>query len=368
MKIGLDARQLANPNTGVGSYVYNLIRELAIIDNKNQYVLFVNSLSGENLSRLNLPANFSFSLVPIFPIDKLQDQFGLVKAMRKLGLDVFHSMHHDVVPLLAGVPVVATVHDIAPMDFYNPSRAHRIFYRFFSQLAFAKARFLICVSVSTGKRVVNYFPSCANKWAPIYLGSDRYFNKCDDFEGANLVANRLGVQSPFILYVGSFARRKNLTNMLLAFTTVQQVMPELHFVIAGRPSGRDDVFPLELPSNVIVTGEISKQELRSLYNQAELLLFATLYEGFGVPIIEAMSCGCPVVTSSATSLPELGGDAAVYASPNHPEIIAKLVLQVLQQGVLREQMIQKGFEQVVKFDWKVMARRTIEVYQKVVMG
>jgi len=138
----------------------------------------------------------------------------------------------------------------------------------------------------------------------------------------------------------------------------------VQFVIVGGPSGRDDVIPAELPAGVVMTGQVSKRELRALYNTAELLLLTTLYEGFGVPVIEAMACGCPVVTSPVTSLPEVGGDAALYAAPDQPEEIAAQALRLLNEKGLREVMIEKGLKQVLQFNWEDTARGVLQVYQE----
>jgi len=364
IRIGLDARELARPDTGIGNYVFNLVQALAAVDDKNQYFLFINAGGEDYLHKLALPANFCPVQVPVFPIDKLQDQFGLVRALRRFRLRVFHVTHHDVTPLLAKVPLIVTVHDIAPMDCPNPSWLHRLYYRLFSRLALSRAHHLLCVSTSTGQRVEQRFPFCRGKWSTVYEGRDPYFQVCDDPQGFLGLSDRLGIRPPFMLYVGSFARRKNLTNMIHAFSMVKRSRPEVQFVIVGGPSGRDDVIPTELPAGVVMTGQVSKRELRALYNRAELLLFTTLYEGFGVPVIEAMACGCPVVTSPVTSLPELGGEAVLYAAPNRPDEIAYQALRILNDKGLRQVMIARGLKRGLQFSWEDMACRVLQAYQQ----
>lgn len=364
MRIGLDVRELARPDTGIGSYVLNLVQALAAIDEQNEYFLLVSVEDKSHVNNLDLPANPLWVCVPVFPVDKLQDQIGLVRATRGLDLDVFHVAHHDATPLLSSVPLVVTVHDIAPMDFPNPSGAHHIFYRIFSSLALRRADYLLCDSTNTGQRVEQYFPFCAGKWSTAYPGCDPYFEVCDD-PGVFLgLSDRIGVRQPFMLYVGSFTRRKNLTNMIHAFSIVKSSRPELQFVIVGGPSGRDDVIPAELPGGVVIAGRVSQRELRALYNRAELMLFTTLYEGFGVPMIEAMACGCPVLTSPVTSLPELGGEAVLYAAPDRPEEIAAQALRILKEQGLREAMIEKGLKQASQFDWEDTARCVLQIYQQ----
>jgi glycosyltransferase involved in cell wall biosynthesis len=196
----------------------------------------------------------------------------------------------------------------------------------------------------------------------VHLGHDPYFQICDSSHTLSDLSSRLGIRRPFLLYVGSFARRKNLPNMIDAFAMTRKRRPEVQFVIVGGPSGRDDVFPAEVPEGVVVAGRVNRQELRALYNNAELLLFTTLYEGFGVPVLEAMSCGCPVVTSPVTSLPEVAGDAALYAAPDQAGEIAEQALRVLEKNQLRKILVENGLKQVSRFDWKTTANQTIDIY------
>lgn len=368
IRVGVDARELAHPNTGIGSYVSNLIQGLGEIDDRNQYFLFISEGHEPYVSELDLPHNFNLVPVSVFPVDKLQDQIGVAGAMRGLDLDIFHVTHHDVTSLITHVPLVVTVHDIAPIDFYNSALMHKLYYRLFSKIAFRRSNFLLCDSVSTGRRIERYFPFCRNKWMEVYLGCDPYFQLCDASQNFYRLSSRVGMRKPFLLYVGSFARRKNLPNMIDAFSIVRERRPELQFVIVGGPSGRDDVFPAELPEGVIVAGRVTRQELRTLYNNAELLLFTTLYEGFGMPVLEAMACGCPVVTSPVTSLPEVAGNSALYASPYQSDKIVEPVLRVLEEAGLRKRLVEKGLKQVSRFDWRIIAQETVSSYHRVLAG
>jgi glycosyltransferase involved in cell wall biosynthesis len=364
VRIGIDARELFRPDTGIGNYVVNLIQALANIDRENEYFLFVNSVAEGSLNKLDYPANFTFVPVAKSTVDKFQDQVSMALAMRRLDLHVFHATHHDVAPLLSRVPLIVTIHDIAPIAFRNPSLLHRIYYVSFSRLVLHRACFLLCISNSTGQHLEQQFPFCQGKWSTIYSGRDRYFKVYDEQEVFFHLRDRLGISQPFILYVGSFARRKNLVNMIRAFSIVKSSKANLQFVIVGGPSGRDDVIPSELPPGVIIAGQVSKQELRSLYNKAQLLLFTTLYEGFGFPLIEAMACGCPVVTSPLTSLPELGGEAVLYAAPHNPQEIAGQIMRILNEKGLRMAMVDKGLREVLRFNWEATARGALQIYRK----
>lgn len=363
MRIGLDVRKLTHLNTGIGSYIFNFVQTLTTVETPHQFFLFVNS--PDDSAALKFPPNFQVVVVPSYRWDKLQDQLGLLKATFNFNLDIFHTTHHDVTPLLMTCPLVATVHDLAPMDFPNPSWPHRFYYRWFSWLALRRARHLVCVSHSTGQRLEHHFPFCRGKWSTVYEGRDPFFQVLAEPELFGQLSQQFNIKTPFLLYVGSFARRKNLPAMIEAFSIIKKTKPDMQFVIVGKPSGRDDVLPTQLPDDMIIINQLNKRDLRALYNQAKALLFNTLYEGFGIPILEAMACGCPVVTSPTTSLPELGGEAVLYAPPHCPAEIAKQVLHILNEETMWQMMRDKGLKQVLQFDWLNTVSHTLKIYQDI---
>jgi len=362
MRIGLDARELARQYTGIGNYVLNLIHGLIHIREEADYFLFIES--GTNtLVNLALPANFH--LVRVSLVGKFQDQLGLLWAARRVRLDLLHVTHHDVTPLLSPIPLVVTVHDIAPMDFCNPSWMHKNYYHIMSWLALQRAQWIVCDSESTGRRIERHFPFVAGKWSTIHLGCDDYFRVVDDAPCFQAMARALGIRFPFILYVGSFARRKNPERLLISFQRVIAARPDVQLVMVGGPSGRDNHVFENLPPQVIFTGQVDKRQLRALYNNASLLLFPSWYEGFGLPVLEAMACGCPVVTSNTYSLPELAGDAALLVDPGDPEDISTAVLQVLSDKEFRLHLQREGLRRVRAFSWKQTAYRTYRVYHTI---
>jgi glycosyltransferase involved in cell wall biosynthesis len=368
MRVGIDVRELAHPNTGIGSYVSNLVQALGEIDTQNQYFLFISKGDEPYVNELDLPHNFNPVPVPNYPIDKLQDQIGIVRAMRGLDLDIFHATHHDVTPLLTRVPMVVTVHDIAPMDFYNPSWLHRTYYSAFTYEALCQARWLICISKSTQRRISHHFPSVSQKTSVVYYGRDHRYRPLVDQRCFINLSSKLGILSPFILYVGSFARRKNIRNLMTAVRQIVDCRPDLQMVFVGGDSGFSDYhFGQDLPDQVVLVGKLErKNDLRILYGYAELLLFPSLYEGFGLPPLEAMACGCPVITSNVSALPEVVGDAGMKVDPTNPDDISNKTLQILRSDKLRQHLAQKGLARAQRFEWKKTAKETLNIYRRVV--
>ena len=366
MRIGIDARELARPDTGIGNYVIGLVRALAVLDHKNEYILFISSGDKACLDSMRLPVNFSLVTVPSYVVDKVQDQIGMVWAMCKLNLHVFHTTHHDVTPLLSPVAIVVTIHDIALMDFPSTSLLHRSYYRTLTSVSVRRALEIICISQSTLNRVLHYFPFTERKTSVVYYGRDEsYCPVCDRCVFSKL-AERLGIHKPFMLYVGSFTKRKNIDKLVIALPKIFKRRTDIQMVFVGSANGFNrDIFD-NVRSKIIFVGQLrSKKELQALYSHADLLLFPSLYEGFGLPPLEAMACGCPVVTSNVSSLPEVVGNAGIQVDPWNPDAIGEAALKILKDDNLRAQMSQEGIARSQQFDWSKAARQTLEIYTRV---
>lgn len=362
MHIGLDVREIARPDTGIGNYAVNLVSALAAVDQANQYSLFVEKPP----VGLDLPKNFHVVCLKRALNDKLQDQWILPRAANAQGLDLLHITHHDVTPLLTNLPCILTVHDIAPMDFPGFSKLHRLYYRTLTHYAVRRARHIMCDSQSTCSRIEHYFPGINKKATVVYLGRDESFRPERQGEEFASLAIQLGIQSPYMLYVGSLMERKNITNLVLAVRRLQQVRPDVQMVFFGAKPSKDDQRFADLHApKVIFAGRVEgKALLRALYSHAELLLFPSLYEGFGLPLLEAMACGCPTVTSQLSSLPELVGDAGVLVDPYNPEAIAAGALQILESPTYRIELVQRGMSQVRTFSWERAAHQAVAIYKQ----
>lgn len=363
MKIGIDAREIRHPETGVGIYVVNLIAGLANTDSENTYYLFVE----EGLKHeMALPDNFIFFAIKRSFSTKIQDQYGIVKGIKKLKIDIFHSPHHSVTPLLVNIPLIITIHDISWLDLPSKSVIFNTYYRILTTLSIKKASYIITVSQSTKKRISHFFPWAQSKTEPILIACDDIYKK-KPTESVTHLVNEYKLDFPYVLYVGSFAKRKNLSLLINAMNIVSQTFPEVRLILSGKQSGKEDTVLNEL--NIqhkmeVLSKPKTKNEISLLYNRAKMLVFPSLYEGFGLPVLEAMACGCPVIASNTTSLPEIVGDAGILVDPNDASALARQIIKVLKDSNLAIKMSESGKVRSHKFNWSKVAAQTVQVYQK----
>jgi glycosyltransferase involved in cell wall biosynthesis len=369
MRIGIDAREIKRPDTGVGTYVLNLIIALAKIDQKNQYFLFVdNDLKDWPV----LPENFSYCNISTRLPAKLQDQYQIVRSISKYKVDIFHVTHHEVMPLLSSIPMIITVLDVSWLDYPSNSLIFQYYYRQISLMAMRKAIRIVTISHSTKQRVEHHFPFVKSKIQAIPIACDPFYKQefINDHTFDYLV-NEFDLQKPYVLYVGSFAQRKNLTTLIKAMLIVNRELPELQLVLAGKPSGRSDTpvdeYIQKLPLKLI-TRPKTKAEIRYLYHHATMLVFPSKYEGFGLPVLEAMTCGCPVIAADATSLPEIVGEAALLIDVDDVQGLANEILRLVQDQPLRQKLINEALKQSQKFNWASVAQQTLENYNYTFAG
>jgi glycosyltransferase involved in cell wall biosynthesis len=364
MIIGIDAREIKNPYTGTGMYVTNLIKSLAEEDFENQYLLFVEY--GVKLE-FDLPNNFFYyNLINLFS-SKFQDQIIIPIAILISKVDVFHVIHHDVTPLFSKAPLIVTVLDVFWLDF--PGTSSIFFqkgYYFISKFSLKKAKKIITISESTKQRVLHFFPNVSHKIESILISCDPIFSFKTNEDNFSSISSEFQIKKPFVLYVGSFAARKNVKILIEAMKVYWNNNNKfIQLVIAGKPSGKDDEILNVLVNNypvVIISRPKTNSELKALYNNATVFVFPSLYEGFGLPVLEAMSCGCPVITSNSTSIPEIVGNSDFFFEPNDKISLATMIEDILHDEFLQLELSEKGIGQSLKFSWKSVGRSTIKNY------
>jgi len=267
-------------------------------------------------------------------------------------------------------PYIVTVHDV--IRFYLRFEPESILERLLLRSdiwSIKRANHIIATSQHTKKDLVRYMMIPESKITVVYDGIDHNIFKPYD------VKLRL-LDKPYVLYVGSERPRKNLRSLFEAFAVLRKDFPDLTLLKVG-PVGRYDKYrkdsqrklvSLGITRDVAFVDYVSEHDLVSYYRSAELLAYPSLYEGFGLPPLEAMSCGCPVVTSNVSSIPEVVGDAAVLVDPRNVDSLAQAMRRVLTDSKLRDEMVRKGLEQAQKFSWEKTAEQTQEVYEKVAAG
>lgn len=370
MRIGIDAR-FYGPKTGgggLGRYVAELVTHLEQIDSSNEYVLF---LRKENFHecRVTRP-NFTKRLVDI-PWYSLAEQRVLPQEIALAKVNFMHFPHWNV-PIFSRTPFIVTIHDLILLE--DPTSAHATTrnafvhgvkyagFRLVLENAIHRSRHIIAVSEYTKQSVLKHFRIKPQKVTVIHNGVGR------PSEGRGVVLRNLGVVEPFVLAVGNRYPHKNLEALIHAFVPVVAKHPSASLVLAGR----HDVFTdrlmqlterLRIPEHAVRFVSLpSDEELGALYRHASLLAFPSKIEGFGIPPLEAMHVGTPVMSSEASCLPEILGEAALYTDPDDEQRMTQVMLQAIESPETLKSYIERGHARVANFRWDIAAKKTLETY------
>jgi glycosyltransferase involved in cell wall biosynthesis len=356
MKLALNASFKDRPDTGSGQYLLHLARELARPAHSVELQLF-EPPSQSNLAKLRF------------------EQIGFPNAAHNAGVDLAHVPYFGPA-LFPRVPTVVTIHDLIPIVL--PAYRSSLKVRAYTQLAsFAarRAQAIIADSVASQRDIVRLLGIPEDKVHVIYLASDECYQPVTEPTQLNAVRARYGLPEQFVLYLGGFDQRKNVPNLLHAYTKVAKGMgPDCVLIIAGRPpSETSPLFPdvqqlvkdLDLADSVDFIGEVDEQDKPALYTLAKCFAWPSWYEGFGLPVLEAMACGTPVVAGNCGSLPEIVGDAGFLVEPADTNRMAGAIIASVIDEPLRREHRAKGLAQAAKFSWQKCAAETVEVYRRV---
>jgi len=367
MRIGIDARALGW--AGLGRYSRNLLRNITTDGNENDYVVFASNAFAGELS--NLPRT---RFVPVTSsYYSLREQTVFLAAILQERLDLMHFLHFNA-PIFYRRPFVVTIHDLTRFFFpaqKNNGQFHQWAYEEVFRSAVLHSSKIITVSEHTRSDLVHYFPQVAEKTSVAYEGVDEsvFKQEGDELTEKEKLA-KIGIIAPYILFVGVWMTHKNLPRLLLAFRKVKAEGYAGKLVITGEGLSHHVnvgqlVKELNLQDDVVLPGRVSDEMLPTLYRRAQMLVFPSLYEGFGLPPLEAMACGTPVAASRTSSIPEILGEAAVYFDPYSIEDIAESINKILLEEGLKEKMVGLGLAQAKNFNWKKCARETLSVYNTV---
>lgn len=378
MMVLIDATGIASRTTGVGQYAFQLLSALSEIDSVNGYTILVQRrLRGDHpIWRLAARDNFEIKRVASSAVGP-RKQLILPFAMHRTGrrYDVVHFLNSEAA-ILHGLRSVVTIHDLKflrhPEYLRRASRLKGYYLRFAIKEAVARAKRVIAVSSSTKRDIVSLLGTEEPKIVVIpeasYLGI--YGQALP--EGGAIAMDRYGLRRPYFLFIGERRPHKNLERLVDAFAIFKQRYDDwdCRLVIVGKQyaqytSPLDRVGDRDLRDSVQFTGFVPDEDLRGLYSGAAAFLFVSLYEGFGIPILEAMESGTPVITSNVSSMPEVAGDAAILVDPYDSEAIAKAMAEIMQSPKLREELAQRGYRRARCFSWEETARRTLQVYREV---
>jgi glycosyltransferase involved in cell wall biosynthesis len=353
MKIGIDAR---NDGTGVGRYTFSLIRELAKLDQEHEYTLFLNA---ERYASYEAPGPNFRAVEADIPWFGVREQVQLPRLVARERLDLVHYPHLTV-PLLSTTPFVVTVHDLNYLDAGATARRAVLRAGFRVELLKAKrARRLIAVSEHTRREVVRRLGVDPGRVAVTHEAAH-----APTVEPDPAALERYGIDAPFFLYVGAAYPYKNLARLIEAFGRVDGTY---RLVLAGDQEDFGAALRAHASERVVFTGPVSEPELAALYAGAFAYAFVSLSEGFGLPGLEAMAAGVPVVAARATSLPEVYGDAAHYCDPHDVASIASALNDVAGDEELRRRLVERGLQRAAEFSWTRTAEQTLGVYREALL-
>lgn len=380
MRIVIDYTAAVRQRAGVGRYTRGLVQALLRLDRTNQYTLFIaaGGLKGINFALRD--QNLTPPEVHAFPLsDRLLTilwhrlRLPLYADVLAGGADLFHSPDFTLPPLRSARGIV-TVHDLTFKHY--PECAPRNLVRYLNRvvpLAVRRAHLILADSENTKDDLARLLDVPPQKIRVVYAGVGPEFRPVDDASRLADVRARYGLTFPFLLSVGTLEPRKNYTRLLHAFARsgVYRAQPELRLVIVGRKGWLyqeifETVQRLRLADRVIFPGFIADADLPALYTQAVAFVYPSLYEGFGLPVLEAMACGTPVVCSMASSLPEVAGEAALLVDPLNVDDLAQALERAVTDAALRSELRERGLRQAARFTWEAAARQLLAAYREVV--
>jgi glycosyltransferase involved in cell wall biosynthesis len=374
MHIAINAHLLAHTSNfrraGVSNYTERLLLHLAQVDSTNRYTIF--TTRGLTAARLPLPSNFTIRSSPLPTINPRiripWEQFLAPAILRMIGADLYHGVL-NVMPLASPVPSVVTIHDLSPFLFPQTfRRINRAYTRWAIKVSCRNAAHLFAVSEFTKQEMIRWLHVPAERITVTYNGVDQRFQPADP---AQLAAFRkkAGLPERFILFVGTLEPRKNLPTLLEAYARIAKDIDAPLIIGGGKGWLYDQIFAkveeLQLGDRVRFAGFIADEELPLWYAAATVFTLPSLYEGFGIPLIEAMACGTPVVSTTSSSLPEVVGDAGLLVPPTDADALGAAMLQLLQDTNLHAELRERGIAQAQRFRWQTMAEQTRNVYEAV---
>lgn len=370
MNFGMDGRAgFLYKGTGIGTYTYELLKALNLLDDLNRYVIFMNQSCDLDMDFKN---NFSLISYNQTITDNFWDTISFGPSLKDKKLDLYHNPQNGIgLPKTSRVPIITTLHDIIPLKM--PETVSDKYLAMFSQNInnILKASDAIITVSNYSKediaKTLNY------PYEKIYvtpLASQNVYKPIDKFLAKSLIKRRYKINKDFLLYVGGFSPRKNILGLLEAFSMISKNNPNLLLVIAGTKGKSYDIYKnkvtkLGISSKVLFPGFIPLEDLNNFYNGAEAFVYPSFYEGFGLPPLEAMACGTPVIASNTTSIPEVLGDSALLVDPYDILQLKEAILRILEDKALRQTLIFKGFVKNSKLTWGATAKKTLKVYENI---
>lgn len=368
MRIAVNGQFLNKSNTGIGQYLINTLSVLLNLDTENEYLFYLDEPS----SNPSLIKHGNIRVVPVSLYRRndlirkaIWEKYVFPRAVKKDKVDLVWSPYLSI-SRVEGIRHIMTIHDVVYRVFpqYITNSRWRIYYKL-AEKAARRVDEIITVSECSKKDIVKFLGIDEKKIKTIYLGRPA--------RQSSSISSTNRSESKYIFYIGGFDYRKNVDGLLKAFSIlIQYYSKPIRLVIAGRlPESSNPLVPdvkkiahdLGIDKNVEFVGYVEEKDLPGFFQNAELFIFPTLYEGFGLPVLEAMSFGCPVISSQNSSIVEISGGAAKLVNPSNPEKIARAMEEILKNENMRKDMSRKGLKNADRFSWEKCARETLEIFK-----
>lgn len=372
MRVAIDARAFLWP--GLGRYTRSLLAALAKKQGGFEYTVMItqdNERDFQDFANKHLDKRFQVAIVD-GQYYSLREQTVFWRQAEKIQADLFHFTHFNV-PLGFSKPYVVTVHDVTRLIFPGQKEQRllrQLAYEWVLRRAVARARAVICVSETTREELQRLTPTPAQTFT-IYEGvDDIFFEPVDQLQRAKARA-MLGIQAPYLLYVGVWMNHKNLPRLLSTFGMLRKQFPDLRLVMTGRPKpGYINMMKLArvagVEEQIIFPGFVPEELLPAVYAESAAVVLPSLYEGFGLPALEAAAVGTPVVTSNVSAMAEIMTSGALLVNPEYTPRIVSGIVRVLTDESFRKSLTRSGQARAAEFTWSRCAAQTLEVYSECV--
>jgi glycosyltransferase involved in cell wall biosynthesis len=378
MRIAIDYTAGIRQGAGIGTYVRNLVSAILAQDTGNHYVLLT---SGRPTPEHPFPTAPNVSGRNIFIPDRYLNilwyrwRVPLPATLFSGAVDIYHGPDFVLPPLSKKIRKVVTIHDLAFLE--HPEYAVPALAAYLKQVvpqALAEADVVATVSDEVSKTVIKHFQTPTEKLTVVPNGVAPHIRRITDPVLLGATQHKFGLKHPLVLGVGTLEPRKNHSGLIRAFYQVQQKKhgPAMLAIAGGEgwlyEETRQLVTELKLDKKVRFLGRVTDLELITLYSMADVFAFPSFFEGFGIPPLEAMACGAPVITSNTSSLPEVVGDAALMVDPHDTDALAAAIMRLLTDEALRENLRQKGYQRAAHYTWAHSAQKMLTIYQKLYQG
>ncbi|MEF9953396.1 glycosyltransferase family 4 protein [Clostridium sp.] len=369
MKIAIDARGATwYKGTGIGTYTNQVLQYLLSEDFINQYHLYWAGPNYREIYKENVTINVSSKRHHRF----FEDYY-IPQNIKNNNVDIYHVPQNGIgLSKRIDCPCVSTIHDLIP--YVMPETVGKGYLKkFIAQMPeiISSSTNIITVSEFSKQDIIRIFDVPPDNIKVTHLAADHIFKPLDKETTKSYIKEKYNIEKDFLLYLGGFSARKNVRSILIAFSKIyKKLSKDLNIVIIG-PSKDEHQKLTELAKTLGIedriqfTGYVPHEDLPLFYNACETFIYPSLYEGFGLPPLEAMSCRCPVITSNISSIPEIVGDGAYLINPRSIEELTTAIEKMVDDTALRSSYIEKGFTRSAEFSWEKTAKETLEVYKSI---